>query len=75
MKMTEQHIKMIVGLSVIALMFVVTLSIIYIPELSENKLLIHLLGIVEGALMIVVGYYFGSSKSSQDKDKRTKDEN
>ena len=65
---------MIVGLSVIALMFLVTISIILLPELAENKLLIHLLGIIEGALMIVVGYYFGSSKSSQDKDQRTKDE-
>ena len=72
--MTERHIKMIVGISVLALMFLITISIIFIPSLAENKLLIHLLGIIEGALMIVVGYYFGSSKSSQDKDKKLRDE-
>lgn len=61
---------MIVGLSVLVLMFVITGAIITHPELKENALLIHLLGVIEGALMIVVGYYFGSSKSSQDKDER-----
>jgi hypothetical protein len=74
MKMTEGHIKMIVGLSVILLMFLITAAIIQNPSLKENTLLIHLLGVIEGALMIVVGYYFGSSKSSQDKDKRDRDE-
>lgn len=74
MKLNEKHIKMIVALSVLALMFIVTFSIVSVPSLEENKLLIHLLGVIEGALMFVVGYYFGSSKSSQDKDKRIRDE-
>lgn len=75
MKITEKHIKKIVGMSVIALTFLVVLAIIFKPELQENKLLIHVLGIVEAAFTFVVGYYFGSSKSSQDKDERTKDDN
>ncbi len=74
MKLNEKHIKMIVGLAVIVLQFVIVFAVIFKPDLKDNPLMIHLLGVIEGALMFVVGYYFGSSKSSQDKDKRISDE-
>ena len=74
MRLNEKHIKMIVGLSVIVLQFVIVFAIIFKPDLKDNPLMIHLLGVIEGALMFVVGYYFGSSKSSEDKDKRINDD-
>ena len=42
-------------------------AVIYVPNLSENKLAIHLLGMVEGFAGSIFFYYFGSSKGSKDK--------
>ncbi len=69
MKLNENTMKLIVGISSVILMFLISIAIIFIPELQENKLMIHLLAVVESVLMLVVGYYFGSSKSSTDKNK------
>jgi len=75
MKVTQNTMKIIVGASVIALMLVCVLAVIFVPAVAENKMMIHLLGIIEGALLTVVNYYFGSSKGSSDKNKMLKDEN
>lgn len=44
-------------------------AVTYIANVQENKLFVHLMGMIEG---VVVGgifaYYFGTSKSSKDKD-------
>lgn len=38
-------------------------------EIREEKIYYHLLGIVEGAILLsIFNYYFGSSKGSKDKD-------
>jgi len=50
-------------------MFFVSAAIIFMPELQENKLIVHLLAVVESVLLLVVGYYYGSSKGSTDKNK------
>lgn len=44
-------------------------AILFIPASQENKLFIHLMGIVEGVAMTIFAYYFGTSKSSASKDK------
>jgi len=56
----------IIGISVFVFMVV---AIVFKPELQENKLLIHLLGMVEGVAITIFSYYFGSSKGSKDKTK------
>lgn len=38
-----------------------------IPE-ANREILIHVLGIIEGAVVSFVSFYFGSSKGSQRKD-------
>lgn len=57
----------IVGLSAF---IAVVLAIIFseIPE-SNKELFIHLVGIVEGVALTMFAYYFGTSKSSNDKTK------
>jgi len=53
-----------IGISVFVFMVV---AIVFKPELQNNKLLIHLLGMVEGVAITIFSYYFGSSKGSKDK--------
>lgn len=54
----------IIGISVFVFMVV---AIVFKPELQDNKLLIHLLGMVEGVAITIFTYYFGSSKGSKEK--------
>ena len=54
----------IVGVLVFVFMVV---AIVFKPELQDNKLLIHLLGMVEGVAITIFSYYYGSSKGSKDK--------
>jgi uncharacterized protein YacL len=42
-----------------------------LPE-PNREVIIHILGIIEGAVMAVVTYYFGSSKGSQEKAEQLK---
>lgn len=37
-----------------------------LPE-GNREIIIHILGIIEGVVMSIVTYYFGSSKGSQEK--------
>jgi hypothetical protein len=55
------------GIIGLGLLVFVVISIVYKPSLQENKLLIHLLGIIEGVALSIFNYYFGSSKGSKDK--------
>lgn len=71
-KITQNGMKLIVGCSVLIFFAFLIVSAVFKPELQENKLIIHLAGILEGALMTVVAFFYGSSKSSQDKDKINK---
>lgn len=43
-------------------------AVLFVPTVQDNKLFIHLMGIVEGVAMTIFAYYFGTSKSSKDKD-------
>ena len=49
---------------------VIIYAVIWVPGMQTNKLFIHLMGLVEGvAVSNLFSYYFGTSKSSKDKDK------
>jgi len=41
---------------------VIIYAVIWIPGTSDNKLLIHLIGIIEGVVLTIFAYYFGTSK-------------
>lgn len=60
------------GFTVMGVFFVIVNALIYlqIPE-ANKEILIHVLGIVEGAVMTVVGYYFGSSKEKKKDETQT----
>jgi len=57
------------GIAGILAFFVVIYAVIWIPTSQTNKLFIHLMGLIEGAVMTIFAYYFGTSKSSADKNK------
>lgn len=58
-------IRFLTAFTVMGVFFQITNALIYreIPE-ANKEILIHLLGIVEGAVMTIVAYEFGSSKQT-----------
>jgi hypothetical protein len=62
--------KVAVGITILAVFGFLVMKLISHQIPDENReIVIHVVGMVEGALSILVGYYFGSSKGSQNKDK------
>ena len=61
-------IKTSVSFAIIISFLMIVYALIYKVIPIENKeALIHVLGIIEGALISIVSFYFGSSKGSQQK--------
>lgn len=62
------------GLVILAIwsLMVSTLLFKEIPE-GNREIIIHMIGILEGAALGLVTFYFGSSKGSQDKNQILKD--
>lgn len=68
--------KTFVGIAMIMLFGFMVYAIIYVPlPESAKEIIIHVLGIMEGAVMGIVMYYYGSSKGSQDKQEIIKQQN
>lgn len=64
----ETKLSTIIGLAVTALFITVTLAILFVP--LRNSELAHLLvGDLIGIMSLLVGYYWGSSQGSKDKQK------
>lgn len=61
--------KYIVGGTILLsfLIIIYALAFKVIPE-SNKDIFIHTIGIVEGAVITMIGYYFGTSTSSKQKD-------
>lgn len=60
--------KTATGIAVLLFYFLIVRALIYYSIPVENKEpLIHVLGTLDGILAMIVGYYFGSSKGSQEK--------
>jgi hypothetical protein len=68
--------KTLVGLSIMGI-FSYMVYMIFAYELSDTKetIIVHVLGIIEGMLLMVGNYYFGSSKGSQEKTEIMKKQN
>jgi hypothetical protein len=48
----------------------IVVAVLFMPAVQDNKLFMHLMGIVEGVVIgNIFSYYYGTSKSSQSKDK------
>jgi len=65
--------QFIAAMTVMSVFLMVVNALIYRVIPPENKeILIHVLGIIEGAVMTIVSFYYGSSKGSQKKDELLK---
>jgi uncharacterized membrane protein len=54
------------ALTVFSAFLFVVFALVSLPIPENNKeALIHVLGIIEGALIAIIGFYFGSSKSQK----------
>lgn len=60
---------LIAGVLLFAFLFI-NVAVFTIPDVSENKLAFHLLGVVDFCMGALVNYYWGSSKGSKDKDRK-----
>jgi len=60
----------VTGLSGLLAFGIIIYSVIWVEGTQDNKLFIHLMGMVEGTALTIFAYYFGTSKSSHDKDLR-----
>lgn len=63
----KDPMMLITGLIGVLVFVFMVVAIVFKPELQDNKLLIHLLGMVEGVAITIFSYYYGSSKGSKDK--------
>lgn len=61
--------KIIVGLFVMMVYFLIVRGLLDKALPVENReSIIHVLGTLDGVVSLLVGYYFGSSKGSQEKN-------
>lgn len=66
-------IKTIVCLGVVAVFCFTSWTLAYVNIPDHNRdVFNHFTGTIDAALMLIVGYYFGSSKGSQKKDETIK---
>jgi hypothetical protein len=50
---------------------VMVYAVIWVDKVQDNDLFVHLMGIIEGVVISnLFAYYYGTSKSSRDKDKK-----
>lgn len=68
--------KTIVGLSILTI-FSFLVYMVFEYELTDTKenIIIHIVGVIEGVVLTIANYYFGSSKGSQDKTDIIKQQN
>jgi hypothetical protein len=61
--------KSLVGFTIMGIFFILVNALIVreMPE-GNREIVIHILGIIEGAVMTIVNFYYGSSKGSQKKN-------
>jgi hypothetical protein len=65
-------IRFITAFTMLGVFILVAYALVFIHIPTENKeVLIHLLGIVEGGVLAIVGYEFGSSKATKKLDDKT----
>ena len=64
----------VLALGTVALTFILYAIIIFTDVNEQSKdILIYVLGALTSAVTMVLGYYFGSSAGSKEKDKKIKD--
>lgn len=64
---TQDWIKIATGITILLMWVVTNLLVLLHPALRNDPAAMQILAVVNGAMTFLIGYYFGSSKSSQDK--------
>jgi hypothetical protein len=71
--MINKIVTPILALGVVTLSFVLFMTLIFIEVKAESReILIYVLGAVNSATTMILGYYFGSSLGSKEKDDKLK---
>lgn len=65
----SENIASIIALSFLVFTFIVFLIVLLHQVKTTDSTTITIIGTVSNILMLIVGFYFGSSKSGKDKDK------
>jgi len=67
-------LQVLTGVVVLSIWFIMVNTLLFyeLPE-GNREIIIHMIGILEGAAMALVTFFFGSSKGSQDKNEILKD--
>ncbi len=72
--MLNKIVTPILALGTVALTFILYAIIIFVDVNEQSKdILIYVLGALTSAVTMVLGYYFGSSAGSKEKDQKIKD--
>jgi len=72
--MLNKIVTPILALGTVALTFMLYAVIIFVDVDEQSKdILIYVLGALTSAVTMVLGYYFGSSAGSKEKDQKIKD--
>lgn len=65
----HDHLMYVAGYVALAAFAVMVFAVIWLPDsVNHNSLFHQLMGIIEGVSLTIFSYYFGTSKSSLDKD-------
>jgi hypothetical protein len=56
------------GVTALGTFILMVIAVIFIKEVTHNPLFHQLMGIIEGVALTVFAYYFGTSKSSSEKN-------
>jgi heme O synthase-like polyprenyltransferase len=73
MKTSKDNFQYILGALVVAGFFILLMALVYTPIPDKNNDLLSLVvGALIGSFATVVGYFFGSSKGSADKNELLK---
>jgi hypothetical protein len=69
----QDWMMLVTGLVGLLSFCVMVYAVIWVDGVQENKLFVHLMGIIEGVVISnLFAYYYGTSKSSKDKDIKLK---
>lgn len=66
----SENIASLIALSFLVFSFIVFLLILLHQVKTSESTTITILATISNILMLIFGYYFGSTKSSKDKDKQ-----
>lgn len=66
-KRANRRMMVFVGIAIILAFLFQLVAVTLLPGLDQNQLAVHMLGVVEGALFMVAGHYFGDSVRNDTK--------